>query len=51
MRGADKIPRGKIDGTSSFIQNDIDRIKVHSTIAEYKKNIHAVEAPPDKLNS
>jgi hypothetical protein len=29
----------------------MDRIKVHSTIAEYKKNIHAIEAPPDKLNS
>ncbi len=41
MRGGDKVVRGKLTELSSYIENDIDKIKVKSTIEENKRNITA----------
>lgn len=51
MRGGDKVVRGKLTELNSYIENDIDKIKVKSTIEENKRNITAFEIPPDKLNA
>lgn len=41
MRGAPNLTRGKISDTESttFIENEVDKIKIKNVIEDYKKNI------------
>lgn len=42
MRGVEKILRGKQNVSETFIENDIDKIKVKSIISQCKRDLTTV---------